>query len=115
MTLNGTVQRKQGKIVRYITAIQDLTAIVEEQQRAKLEIREKLALINSTRDIVWSVDKEGNLVSFNDAFEDLIKTFQGKLVKRGDPGAIEASDDFELTNVGKATIKKPVQKVDTTW
>jgi PAS domain S-box-containing protein len=92
VTLNGTVQRKNGVIERYVTAIQDLSPIHKERSKAESEIREKRALINSTHDIIWSVNNKGELVSFNDPFQQLIGSLTGKTVNRGDQGMIKRDD-----------------------
>ena len=41
------------------------------------------ALINNTRDLIWSIDKSNKLSSYNTAFKDFIKQFTGHTVREG--------------------------------
>jgi PAS domain S-box-containing protein len=42
------------------------------------------ALINSTNDLMWSVDRDCKLITFNQPFYNIIKLVSGKMVSKGD-------------------------------
>lgn len=41
------------------------------------------ALINNTRDLIWSIDQSGRLSSYNRAFRDFVKEYSGIVVREG--------------------------------
>src|SRR5690606_14768333 len=47
------------------------------------------AVINSTDDVIWSIDAEMNLLTFNKAFADRVFSLTGHHVKEGDKVLIE--------------------------
>lgn len=42
------------------------------------------ALINNTKDLMWSIDKDFKLITCNKPFTDIIKQMFGKIIKKGD-------------------------------
>ena len=55
---------------------------IAEQQR-EFDQNNLNALINSTNDLMWSIDREFNLITYNEAFEDFIKLFRQTTIKKG--------------------------------
>jgi PAS domain S-box-containing protein len=41
------------------------------------------ALINNTNDLLWSVDRDFNLITFNQPFDDIVKLMSGKRLMKG--------------------------------
>jgi len=54
-----------------------------EKQKA-FEHREKVALINSTEDLIWSVGKDYRLIAANDSFVQRTKKYLGITIAQGD-------------------------------
>lgn len=63
---------------------EDITNELLKQRLADFEIKNREALINSTPDLMWSVDKELRLVTANNAFLKRIKSETGLDLKTGD-------------------------------
>lgn len=42
------------------------------------------ALINNTKDVLWSVDKEFKLITANKAFDDMAKLMSGNIIEKGE-------------------------------
>lgn len=61
----------------------DITESEKLQQEIFLQQKKTEALINSTSDLVWSIDKEFKLSSFNSAFQERIKKYTGLTVTQG--------------------------------
>lgn len=55
---------------------------VAEQQR-EFEANNLAALINNTHDLIWSVDRNFNLITCNEAFNKLVYQITGKRMKKG--------------------------------
>ncbi len=52
------------------------------EQRQEFDNNNLNALINNTEDLLWSVDKDFNLITFNQPFENVVKKLSGqKLIK----------------------------------
>ena len=81
--VNGIVERKNGKIIRYISVLQNVMPLHEGRRRAEIENRDKTALINSTNDYIWSVDTDYNLVNYNESFAKLIQSITGNKTELG--------------------------------
>ncbi|MEP2278203.1 PAS domain S-box protein [Maribacter sp.] len=65
--------------------VQDITEkknYTKELQRIK---NNQDAMINSSRDLMWSIDLDFNLITANTAFHDLVEKIQGHPFKEGDP------------------------------
>ena len=93
---NGTYKwiYEEGKVLKWSPkkepllmygTIQDVTekkSFSTELQRIK---NNQDAMINSTRDLMWSIDLDFNLITANTAFHDLVEKIQGTPFKEGDP------------------------------
>jgi PAS domain S-box-containing protein len=80
----GTIIRnEQGEAIRMIGATQDITQ-QKEQVNEIIRIQQNLdTLINSTTDLIWSVDGDMRIISANRAFCDSIAQLTGKQVVEG--------------------------------
>ncbi len=65
---------KDGIAVYFV----DITEQVKIQQKISNDERNLRAIINNTTDIIWSVDRENNIISANDAFWKRIAWVTGK-------------------------------------
>jgi PAS domain S-box-containing protein len=70
-----------------ITGIAVFSRDITEQKRSEEEILNKQsrlsAIINNTNDIILSIDKNYNLVEFNEVLFNMVKTSMGKTLKPG--------------------------------
>ncbi|QOJ28628.1 MAG: PAS domain S-box protein [Ignavibacteriales bacterium] len=75
----------EGKVTGVTVTFNDIS----EQKRKELEIitikNNTEALINSTDDLIWSVDKNHKLIACNAAFRQLISRVSSDDIKPGDP------------------------------
>jgi|GEM_PF-2733880 len=83
--------RLKGKMVNdfinrpyFLCSIIDISEQKEFDKLISQELKEKEALINNTSDVVWSVDKNIQLNSFNNAYTQLIKKYYTKRPRTGD-------------------------------
>ncbi|MEQ1676226.1 MAG: PAS domain S-box protein [Chitinophagaceae bacterium] len=54
------------------------------------------ALINNTHDLMWSVDRNFNLITSNEAFDKLVYILSGKKLKHGDPVLLPEFNERQL-------------------
>ncbi|NNF27668.1 MAG: response regulator [Gemmatimonadetes bacterium] len=70
-------------------AIQSIYRDVTKQKRAEQQLKTSQAnlqaLIENTGDVIWSVDKDHRLITFNAAFSLAVEARTGREPKRGDP------------------------------
>lgn len=67
-----------------LVVAQDVTEQVETERQREFDRNNVAALINNTKDLMWSVDKELKLITFNDAFNKTIEEMIGKQMAKGD-------------------------------
>lgn len=72
------------RTISALTKGKTLEALVEK------ELAEKNALINNTDDLIWSIDNQLQLVSFNQSYTKEIYRNTGKIPQQGDSVRIEA-------------------------
>ena len=68
-----------------ISATYDITALKEQEKQKEIERLDKEALINTTDDSIWSMDKNYNMLAGNKPFLDYIKKVANRDFKKGDP------------------------------
>ena len=70
-------------------AIQSIYRDVTQQKRAERQLKTSQAnlqaLVENTGDVIWSVDREQRLITFNTAFALAVEARTGREPKRGDP------------------------------
>lgn len=67
----------------FVTAI-DITERKKAEEQKEFERRNKEALINSTDDLIWSINKDFKLIAANSAFIKEMKAHTGVEIKPGD-------------------------------
>lgn len=67
----------------------DITVSVVEAKRQSIDKSNLEALINNTSEIMWSVDRDYNLITANKAFVEVIEMITGNTVSKGDTIFIE--------------------------
>ncbi|WP_437369448.1 PAS domain S-box protein [Maribacter litoralis] len=125
---------EKGKVLKWNDAkeplsmygtIQDITqkkTFTTELQRVK---NNQEAMINSTRDLMWSIDLDFNLITANTAFHELVKKIQGKPFEEGNP-VFSASVPQSVTEKWKSyyhkalesgsfSVKQKIQDPDKFW
>lgn len=73
----------KGKNCRIFTFI-DITEKKEKERKLRIQENKQQALINNTKDQIWSLDTDFKLMSFNQAFLDGTKKMYGLTLKAGD-------------------------------
>ena len=125
---------EKGKVLKWNEAkeplsmygtIQDITqkkTFTTELQRVK---NNQEAMINSTRDLMWSIDLDFNLITANTAFHELVKKIQGRPFEEGNP-VFSASVPQSVTEKWKSyyhkalesgsfSVKQKIQDPDKFW
>jgi PAS domain S-box-containing protein len=80
-----------GIPIAIVGTIQDITdnkkseqILIETNAIIELKQREKETIINSTTDLVWSLDKDLRIITANEAFLNSTKEYSGRVLKQGD-------------------------------
>ncbi len=78
------IRNQDGKAIRMIGASQDITK-EKEQVNEIIRIQQNLdSLINTTTDLIWSINTDFKIIAANKAYSDAILAITGKPVKEGD-------------------------------
>lgn len=77
----GTLKKDTGKI---LGIARDITELVEAKNKNKIDQSKVQSVLNSTSDLIWSLDSEFKIVTANKAFLDLVKNSVGWNIKPGD-------------------------------
>lgn len=77
----GTLKKDSGKI---LGIARDISELVEAKNKSKIDQSNVQSVLNSTSDLIWSLDSEFKIVTANKAFIDLIKNSVGWTIKPGD-------------------------------
>lgn len=85
-------KRKARMVVVY-----DVTERIEMERQKEFDRNNLSALINNTGDLMWSVDRELNLITFNDAFNRAIESISGKPLTKGDNILSSQFNENQLT------------------
>jgi len=78
------IMDEQGNPMGAVSVNRDIRERKQAEEQKEFEQMEKDALINSTKDLIWSVNKNFKLLAGNKSFIKRIKDFSGKTLKRGD-------------------------------
>jgi PAS domain S-box-containing protein len=57
--------------------------IIASEEEKEFDHNNLHALINNTRDLMWSIDKHFSLLTSNNAFDELVRSFFGEPVRKG--------------------------------
>ncbi|MEP7376751.1 MAG: PAS domain S-box protein [Chitinophagaceae bacterium] len=67
----------------FMAIARDITEWKESEQEKEFDSNNLKALINNTSDLMWSVDRDLHLITFNKAFEEMMKQVMAKPLKTG--------------------------------
>ncbi len=70
--------KKDGLSVYFV----DITEKKKTQQKILQDEQNLRAIINNTKDIIWSIDKENNIISANEAFYNRMQLITGKKITK---------------------------------
>ncbi len=97
--LNVSVVRQELVPLYFVAQIEDITEERKAMEKLILSEANLNATINNTEILIWSVDRELNLLTFNKAFFDHMKTRYGTEIKVGErilaglpPGSVNELD-----------------------
>lgn len=108
----------KGAVISHINITEQKLA----EESRKIEERDKEALINNTKDLMWSIDADFSLRAANQSYIENIKLFTGKIVKRGQsvldpdlfsPELISFWKDLYLQVLNGESIAREFQTVAT--
>lgn len=74
----------------------DITEKIASEQEKEFDNTNLHALINNTNDLMWSISRNGNLISFNKPFDDMIKRVSGNTVVKGGEAPIHGFPEDQL-------------------
>lgn len=77
------IRNTRGKITGISKIVRDITERKVAEQEREFIYSNLHALINNTHDIIWSVDREFNLISSNEAFDSLVERMTGTKLSTG--------------------------------
>jgi|GEM_PF-880414 len=66
-----------------VANFRDISEKKKAEQQQEFDQNNLNALINNTRDLMWSVDRDFNLISSNKAFDDILVQMYGNKLNRG--------------------------------
>ncbi len=72
-------------------------SIDDNRQTGDFERCKMLAMINNTRDMMWSVDREYRLIASNNSFNTIVKHMTGKVLLPGDCVLAEGFREGQIT------------------
>ncbi len=99
------IRDKEGKAIRMIGASQDITK-EKEQVNEIIRIQQNLdSLINTTTDLIWSINAGFKIIAANKAYSDAIQAISGKHVKEGDI-VLFPSTGIAIKDKWKASYKR---------
>jgi len=82
--ITGSVKRKTGEPAYYVASVQNLRALEETKQQLATQLNEKEALFNSTTDMMWAIDTQMRLRTFNEAYRKTMERITGEPLSMGD-------------------------------
>ncbi len=64
--------------------LRDVTEKKKAEQQQQIDSSNLSALINNTNDLMWSIDKDLKVITFNDSFDNVMKLSSGRSLVKGD-------------------------------
>ena len=90
MWFSVSVYPSEGGLAVYIQDVTKSRKLKEKIFNDQINLN---ALINNTEDLIWSIDKDLNLLSANEAYKKRMQSFIKKKVKEGQPVILEDTDE----------------------
>ncbi len=84
LTSNITNMLHETSINAIVFNYKDVTEKLNTELQLEFDRRNTESLINSTTDLVWSIDRNNSLIIANQSFISLVKMMSGTTLKRGD-------------------------------
>lgn len=103
---DGALVLGPGKLRRVLGTVHDITERVALEQRITFDRSNLNALINSTQDLVWSVDRDLRLITANDAFLTIMEQTAGVRLKLGDSLMVPDVDGASPTEHWRALYQR---------
>jgi PAS domain S-box-containing protein len=92
------IKDTQGNIVGVSKIARDITEQLKAVQQKEFDQDNLRSLINNTKDLMWSIDRNLKLITCNDAFYQMTKLTSGEQVKKG--------SDIPEDQFGKEQLKR---------
>jgi PAS domain S-box-containing protein len=85
MWIEGTLTNmlNESMIHAMVTNFRDISEKKMREDQDEFDMNNLNALINNTRDLMWSLDKDFKLITFNQPFDDIVKLMSGKGLVKG--------------------------------
>jgi PAS domain S-box-containing protein len=96
---------KNGVKTVYVAA-QDITVSVKAKMQIEFDQRNMDALINSTSDLMWSIDKDMKLITANRSFIEVINAMTGITLNPGDSSLLTGSFPKQILKKWESFYKK---------
>jgi PAS domain S-box-containing protein len=81
---NITNMLNEASIKAIVFNYEDITERINAELQIEFDRRNSEALINSTNDLMWSIDTKGKLIKANKAFISIMELISGVVLKSGD-------------------------------
>ena len=95
VSLSITPSKVSG-ITHFIGFIRNISEKKIAEQQRQFDSNNLDALINSTNDLMWSVDRDLKLITFNQPFQNIIKFASGRELAKGDSVLLTALSTEQL-------------------
>ena len=79
-----TITDTRNNIIELQGIGRDITEEIKNKEKIRASENNLNALINNTKDLIWSIDKNYRLISANKTFRNMAKFFTGKELSAGD-------------------------------
>lgn len=83
-SVNSPIKNPAGQVTGIIAVSNDITKHIELEKENEFERSNAQALINSTSDLIWSIDLKYEMITCNRAFYQMVKTYHVKDLRKGD-------------------------------
>lgn len=80
----GTNMLHESGINAIVSNFRDISEKKREEEQREFDKNNLNALINSTDDLIWSVDIHLNLITCNEPFKEALELVSGHIIKKGD-------------------------------
>jgi PAS domain S-box-containing protein len=80
---SNSIYNEEGKYKGALAMVTDVTEKKEVEKQREFDRNNLNALINNTNDLMWSVDKDFNLITSNQPFDEMSKISFGKVIGKG--------------------------------
>jgi PAS domain S-box-containing protein len=100
------LRNPEGDITGVIRIIQDISNRKKIEEQNEFERKNQEALINSTDDLIWSINRDFRLITGNDAFIRLYREYTGIRLQPGEKIVLENHFPESFVSYWKTLYKK---------